>query len=221
MKTVLTYFVALLACISFSCSPTRYVKPLEKGQHCANASFGGPMIGFAGAVIPIPLTSLGYGYGLDSNTTAYANLHTTAMLYGTYQMDIGINRMLYRSPSGFGITGNISVMMSVDKWEHQWRAWPLIDLNAYKNIGTKGSYMYGGFGNWFEFSKYRAHQQVQTVHWIFDPHLGYIIHRSKWKYQFESRFIAPNIANRPNVVEFKGIGGKGAVGVYFGIYKTF
>lgn len=28
---------------SFGCAPTRYVKPLEKGEHSVNTHFGGPI----------------------------------------------------------------------------------------------------------------------------------------------------------------------------------
>lgn len=56
----------------YACSPTRYVVPLEKGDKEVTAHFGGPMVNFAGAPIPIPLTSIGYGQGLGKGDISSA-----------------------------------------------------------------------------------------------------------------------------------------------------
>lgn len=220
MKKQILFFVLLVALGFSSCAPTRYVQPLAKKQQAVTANFGGPMIGFAGAVIPIPLSAVGYGYGIDSNTTVYGNLHTTSLLYGVIQTDIGVCRRLY-TRNGFGISANVSGMFAVDKWEGNFRAWPLVDLNAWKNYGTHGNFVYAGVGNWFELSKLRAHGEPQPTHWIFDPHIGITFCKPKWHYQIESRWLAPNIYNLPNVVDYKAPGHHGAIGLYFGVYRLF
>src|SRR5690242_18275035 len=78
-------FLALLA----SCAPCRYVKPLAKKQSAASFSFGGPLIMFSGTPIPVPFTTIGYGYGLTDNVTTYGNVHTTSALFGNAQVDLG------------------------------------------------------------------------------------------------------------------------------------
>jgi hypothetical protein len=202
------------------CAPSRYVVPLKSGEQAITAHFGGPAIAFAGTTIPIPLTSVGYGRGIDSTKTVYANLHTTALLYGTVQADFGVCWSLYRK-NRFGLSTNVSGMFTIDKWEKKFRAWPMIDVNAYRYFGTHGNFYYVGLDNWIEFSKYRAHEQLQPVHWVMNPHAGIEWCKNTWKFQLEGKWILPYRDNRPNVVEYMGIGGKGAVGIYFGVYKLF
>ena len=83
-----------------SCGPTRYVRPLEQGEMAVSATLGGPFIGFAGAVIPIPFTTVGAGYGITEKITAHANLHPTAMLFGTMQADLGVTYGFFK-PKGW------------------------------------------------------------------------------------------------------------------------
>lgn len=97
----------------------------------------------------------------------------------------------------------------------------MIDINAYRYFGTHGNFYYVGLDNWIEFSKYRAHEQLQPVHWVMNPHAGIEWCKNAWKFQLEGKWILPYRDNRPNVVEYMGIGGKGAVGIYFGVYKLF
>lgn len=221
MKKRISFAVLILALVYSSCAPSRYVRPLGKKQQAVTANFGGPMIGFAGTVIPVPLTSFGYGYGLDSLTTVYGNLHTTSLLYGVFQTDIGLCREFYHAPCGLGLSGNLSGNFTFDRWEHQFRAWPELDLNVYKTYNSRGSFVYAGADTWFELSRFRAHQQPQNVHVIFNPHLGIQFVKTKWNFQLEGKFIAPNISSLPNVVDYKGIGGHGAIGIYFGVYRLF
>ena len=73
--------------------------------------------------------------------------------------------------------------------------------------------------NWFELAQNRADGQKQTTHWIFAPQTGYTYCRTKWKYNVEMKYIAPNIPNLPNVVDYKGIGGKGTMALYFTVTR--
>ena len=69
------------------------------------------MIGFGGLTIPIPLTTVGAGYGLQDNLTLHGHLHTTSLLYGTLQMDAGATYALLFAYVGSSFAG---IQYSID-----------------------------------------------------------------------------------------------------------
>ena len=90
------YFTLLpLSFISLviSCAPARFVEPLQKKELAIGGNFGGPVIS-QGLTIPIPLSAIEVGYGLDTNFTIHGGIHTTAMLFGNLQMDAGLTYKL-------------------------------------------------------------------------------------------------------------------------------
>ena len=223
MRHTFGFFLVLFILIISSCAPTRFVEPLEKGEHAVSANFGGPLIHFSGMVIPLPLTALTYGYGLDSNTTGFASIHTTALAFGVFQNEWGINRkILSQKNIQPAVSCNLVANTAFDKWEKQFKFWPELDLNAYWHLKNPSRLIYVGIGNWFELSKYRAHDELQPVHWIFNPHIGYRYTHNKWTYFVEGKILAPNISNQKLVVDYlKPWGEKGASGIYLGILKKF
>ncbi|MGL5892965.1 MAG: hypothetical protein ACRC3B_23950, partial [Bacteroidia bacterium] len=139
MKKTLT--AILIAFVFASCAPVRYVRPLQKNTHAVSASLGGPVIGFAGAVLPVPFTSLGYGYGLSNNITAYANLHTTSLMFGNIQTDFGIcGRIWAASDERLQVTGNASFNFAANMQGASARLWPQADLNLSYNLGKSRSF---------------------------------------------------------------------------------
>ncbi len=85
----------------------------------------------------------------------------------------------------------------------------------------KPSYLYGGLNAWFEFSEYKAHNELQTRHVIPNLQLGYVLVKPKWQHQFEFKFIGMGIPNTPGVVEYVGLNGKGSFGFYYNLIRTF
>ena len=78
-----------------ACSTTRALAPLAKGQHGLTASFGGPFVDYGGAPIPLPLTSVGYRYGIDGKSDVHASVYATqAALFGVGGFDVGVSREL-------------------------------------------------------------------------------------------------------------------------------
>jgi hypothetical protein len=220
MQRILS-IISLAGLLSY-CAPSRYVRPLAEKEHAATANLGGPLIGFGGAVIPIPLTSIGYGYGLNTQTTVFGNLHTTALLYGTLQTDIGVCRTIANIGARSMLTGNLLFNAAVSKWDGEGRIWPQVDFNyIYQFTKSGNSFVYAGLGNWFELSAKRAHEQEQKKHVFFNPQIGIQYTHNRWNYRFEAKGLALGIPNQPNAVDYKGIGGKGAVGIYFGITLCF
>lgn len=217
----LSAIIALLV-IFQSCAPSRVVRPLEKGERQVSANLGGPLFDFAGTTIPLPLTAISYAQGVTDNVTVFGGIHTTAMLYGVIQTDIGACINLYHSDSSqFGLSVNPVVNMAYDKWEGNFKLWPEIDINAYWEFKPKKSFTYVGVSNWFELASERAHGETQENRWLINPHLGYTYVRNKWNYNFETKWLVPNVDTKPNVVDYKGIGGKGGVGIYFTFTRKF
>ncbi len=212
----------LLLLLAISCAPSRFVKPLEKGQKAINVHLGGPLIGFAGTTIPIPFTSVTGGYGLKENLTVFASIHTTALAFRVFETDIGIVKQLM-AQKGYApaITITPVINMAFDGWEYNFKFWPQIDINAYWHYKQKRNFFYIGLGNWFELSTNKAHNEKQLVHWIYNPHLGHTFVRNKWDYNLEVKYLAPTTERTPNVVDYKGFGSTGAVGVYFSVTRKF
>ena len=95
-KTKMRFRIITLLLISllFSCAPARYVKPLEKKQHAATLSLGGPLIKYGTATIPIPFITANYGYGIDSTTTGFVSVNVTSALYGNFQLEVGATKQI-------------------------------------------------------------------------------------------------------------------------------
>jgi hypothetical protein len=223
LKTRYLHFAFICTTLLFvACAPSRVVRPLEKGQKQVNAHLGGPLIGFAGTTIPIPFTSLTYAQGLRKNTTVYGSVHTTSLMFGVFQTDIGACQNLYYNDSlKLGFSASPALNLAFDKWEKNFRCWPQLDVNAYWELKAKKSFVYAGVENWFELSSYKAHQQKQQTHVLINPQIGFTYCRTKWNYNTELKYLAPGKVNTPNIVDYKGIGGKGAIGFYLSVSRKF
>ena len=226
-KSNFIFSLSFLSAIFFySCAPTRLIRPLNKGEKVISANLGGPLFDFHNLTIPIPLTSLMYAQGLTDNTSVFGSIHTTSLLFGVAQTDIGICQKVYYNDSlRLGVSANPALNIAQEFWPATsggFKCWPQLDLNAYWEFNPHKSFVYAGIENWFELAQQRPDGETQTTHWIYCPQIGYTSVRHKWNYDFELKFIAPNLDNLPNVVDYFGIGGNGALAVYFTVtYKLF
>ncbi|HET6243975.1 MAG: hypothetical protein H0V01_07595 [Bacteroidetes bacterium] len=208
-----------------SCAPTRFVKPLEKDQKAVAFNLGGPLIGFAGTTIPIPFTALTYGQGLNAKTTAFGSIHTTSLLYGNIQSDIGVLREIKAYDTTNALIPGISMVLAGNfiygTFEKKAKLWPQGDLNFYWDINKKRHFIYLGISNWFEFATKKAHEQAQTKNWFINPHFGISGQGKKWNSQLEMKYLAPGISNQNIVVDYASFGNTGAIGVYYSITRKF
>ena len=223
MRLLFGYIFLIIILFSFqNCTPTRFVKPLEKKQHAIAANLGGPLIHFGKAVTPIPFTSIMYGRGITKTTTAFGSLHLTSLLFGNFQTDLGFCQQLYKNDSlKLGITINPAINMVYDKWSKNFRAWPQLDVNFYKDILKQKAFIYLGLTNWFELSSSKAHNEKQTNHILINPHIGLTYNTKKWGYTLEGKFLQLNKNNKPNIVDYIGIQQRGAVGIYLNFTRRF
>lgn len=228
-------FILSAVALFVSCAPTRFVKPLEHKEHAVTGSFGGALTNVPGvAVIPIPHTSVGYGYGLRKNTTVYGSWYTTAAVFGVFQMDAGFTQSLWRdSLNRMGLTVSPGANFMVDVFEKNAHVWPQLDANYYfdykkwskeKSNGKtkqKTNSFYVGCTNWLELQSTRAHGVEQKNRVIFSPQIGHMFERNKWNFTVELKFLAPYASNQDIVVDYIGaFGNRGALGTYFGFtYK--
>ena len=219
LRFLSTFLFILLLC---NCAPSRYVKPLAKDQKAISFTFGGPLIKFSGAPIPIPFTTLGYGYGINNNITVYGNLHTTSLLFGNGQTDLGATFNLYKKENTFGITASPSLQLAYNiRNKTGFRIWPSADVNAYFHLNKKQSYLYTGINSWFELSVKKAHDETQQRHIVPNIHIGYTIVKTKWQHQFEFKYLGLGINNLPGVVDYIGVSGKGTFGLYYSLIRKF
>lgn len=217
------FAVLMMAIVTMSCSTTRIVKPLAKKEVAVGFDFGGPIIDFAGAKIPIPFTSLSGAYGIDSAMTVWGGLHTTSLAFENLQVDAGIIRDIIpargRIP-GFSIAPVANMIVNLKQGD--FRIYPELDLNVHWQYSLKRQhYMYFSLSNWFDPWAKRAHGEPNKGFYAPNLALGHTFVTNKMRYTLELRWLAPNASNRNLVVSYNGIGGQGSMAFYFGIYRKF
>ena len=203
-----------------SCNVTRVVKPLEKGEKTLSGSFGGPGIVFAGAPLPLPLTSLSYAHGLDTGLTLSVGLHTTSLAFGVMQADamLGIQVLKTKSEK-FGITASPGMHFMYDFNGKNFRNYPQLEALCWWQYGEKPNLFYGGAGTWVELLRTKAHGQVQNnelLPWVM---IGHQFHRPKWSYTTEIKYLGFQNKSTKLVVDYISPGHRGALGFYFGISR--
>lgn len=218
----------ILLCIA--CAPARYVKPLNQGEHALQANFGGPITKVPGiGAIPLPLTSIGYGYGLRNRVSVFANIHTTSLLFGIGQFDIGASYCPWKNEK-MGLSVQPILNTSIDFYTGANRFWPQIDVNYYfdyRLIRTKANKkgfqktnsFYAGISSWFDPYRVESQGRPNEQFWIPSINLGHIWKKNQWSYQAEMKVLAPIYSNQNIVVDYPSVlGNYGALGAYFSVY---
>ncbi|MEQ9186591.1 MAG: hypothetical protein RLP15_02585 [Cryomorphaceae bacterium] len=211
-------FVALV--VLASCSTTRVIKPLDKGEKQIGASFGGPAIIFSGAPIPLPLTSISYAHGLDTGLTLAGGLHTTALLFGNAEIDLSLGIRVFESNNErFGLTASPGVHLFYGFRGNAFRAYPQLEGIGWWQYGEKNHLLYGGLGTWVELVREKAHSEVQQHELMPYVTLGHQFAGAKWKWQVEARYIGFNYSTDNIVVEYLGPFPNGTTGLYVGLTR--
>ncbi|MFM7664709.1 MAG: hypothetical protein ACKO68_09310 [Bacteroidota bacterium] len=218
----------LLLVLFTACAPSRYVKPLAVGQHAVQANFGGPVAKIPGiGTIPMPLTSVGYGYGYKGNLTLFGNLHTTSLLFGVGQLELGAVWRCWKGERA-GVTLQPTLNSVVDLYTGANRFWPQLDGNFYwdyREIRTKGKNdkgfhktrsLYGGISQWFDPYRIESQGRKNEQFWIPSVQVGHLWERNSWVFQGELKVLAPIYSNQDIVVNYPSLlGNRGALGLYF------
>ena len=220
------YYLFLATLLSASaCTTQKIVKPLDRGQQQVSANLGGPLIGFGGLTIPIPLSSINYARGLTDSLSIHAGLQTTSLLYKTIQLDAGVTYGILKPDAwkpGLSVSGSLNFL--ADMREGNLSLYPQLDANLYWDYG-KSHFMYVGSTNWIELRGTKAHERTQQKRLLTGIQFGNTFTTSKWNYTIESKWLAPTRSSLYSVVNYKSynFGGepKGAVGIYFGVARKF
>ena len=219
----LSFSVAFFCLAVFnSCSPIKYIKPLDKNQHAATVSFGGPLIEYGAGTIPIPFLVANYGYGIDSTLTGFASFNITSALFGNVQMEVGVTKQLLKQNKympGLTVTPVANIIY---RNKDAFKLYPQLALNAFWEYGKRKNYAYMGLDNWFELARKRAYDIKQANHWMFVPSIGHSFTGKKGNFNIEAKIIAPNLSNEGIVVDYvTPLKGRGAFGIFVGYTRKF
>lgn len=207
-----------------SCASSRFVEPLKKKEQVLAIDVGGPLIINGGITMPIPLSSLVYAKGVDTNLTLFGSLHFTSLLFSNLQTDFGATYRWYESNNKYlpSVSSSINGNMVWDFNDNKFKFWPQLDLNVYWNFGRKKHYIYAGVSNWWELAGVRSQNRPQLDRWLANPQIGIVFKSEKWFYSLEAKFLAPSHDNTHLFVPYYSLlGDKGANGVYLGIGRKF
>ncbi|MES2590574.1 MAG: hypothetical protein V4608_01730 [Bacteroidota bacterium] len=217
-----SFFLILGIVFICSCSPIKYVKPLNKAQHAAAVSLGGPLISYGNSTIPIPFLTANYGYGIDSTLTGFAAINITSALFGNFQTELGVTKQLLKQKGYLPSVSVTPVANIIYRNKDAFKLYPQLAVNAFWEYGKRKNYMYVGLDNWFELTKKRAYEIKQPNHWIFMPSLGHTFSGKKWNVSVETKIIAPNLSNEKLVVDYQTpLNNKGTFGIYLGYTYKF
>ncbi|PKP23287.1 MAG: hypothetical protein CVU05_00115 [Bacteroidetes bacterium HGW-Bacteroidetes-21] len=216
------YLIFSALIILSACSGTRQVIPLKAKEHNVAASLGGPMIKFSGLVIPMPLTSVAWSYGINDTYTTTTAIHTTSMLFGVIHFEGSVLSRVYLSPcTRSGITVSPGFHAMADIWEGKFSFYPFADFMFYRTYNEGKGMFYAGPSLMFDVRSTKAFDVKNTNRIIPWFSAGYKWNRPKISYSVELKYLNFTRNNQNIVVEYIAPGNKGALGIYFGLSKTF
>lgn len=221
-KCLLMAFASLAVALS-SCVPSRYVKPLEKGEVAASATLGGILFKNFGFPLPTPFATVGAGYGIKEDLTAYGGLNLTSLAFGNVQFDLGMTKSFLEPEGwrpGISVSPSLNVVGSFNNGG-AFRVWPALDVNAWWEYNEKGSFFYAGMAAWFELAGTRANGAQQPQHILPGVQLGHTFMGKSLDFTAEVKWSNFVTNNRDSASDWIGIGEQGAVGVFLGITKRF
>ena len=218
MRQLLCLILVML--LGWSCAPTRYAVPLEKGEQRIGLSFGGPLIKFAGVYMPIPYSSLSYAQGMDEKNTLGVAFHTTASAFGVMHLELNwIHGWREATESSLGYSTALSLNNFFDLNEERFLVYPQLDINAWKNIGSRDNKLYFGLMNWFSTSQAENVEQAATSIWLPAVQVGVEFHKEKWVTSLEGKYFAPWRKSNNLPVDYQGIAGYGVPGIYVNLAR--
>jgi len=211
----------LLVLLMFSsCTPSRFVKPLDKGEIAVGVNLGGPLVNFKGMVIPVPYTSLYAGYGWKDKTTVYTGLHLTALAFKNLQLDAGVSHE-FREQSGIkpGISGGGSLIIIAN--DKDFRIYPTFDANAFWEYSDNKWMTYAGSSIWLDFFKGESVNQENATFLLPEFHVGQTYRFTSTELTLEYKYMSPFTKGDRTVAEYANFSSYGASGIYFSIMKRF
>jgi hypothetical protein len=189
------------------------VRPLGRGRGVLNASLGGPLVTVAGATIPVPIVSIGGGYGVrdDLDVTLHADI--TAAAFGTVHVEPGFVLHPVISESGWIPTVTVGASAHLLTDFREVRVVPQLVAAVGWRIARK-HFVYAGNDLGLAFGEsFRA---------LWAPFVGGEARIGRVGIALEGKWIAPYYDTTPTAPAWVSPGGHGyaslllGVNVYFG-----
>lgn len=227
---------AITILIFTACAPSRHVVPLGRKEKAISYSIGGPALRRNNLPLPIPLSSISYGYGITKKTTRLAAVHISPLLFGIYHLEAGFLREFYYNKKlKIGFTGNLMGNFITDQWDWNFKFYPQIDLNFYWHFKGDSHYhcdcpkdrgslqfIYIGSTTWFELNRRDTYNINKGQRFLLNPHFGYNIGSKRIKLNFEIKYYLPYVQlQSSNLPYYNSLGNYGAFGATIGVYKIF
>lgn len=201
MTKIYTCLLLITTILLVGCAPTRYVRPLKKGEDRWGASIGGPLIKYGGALIPVPNTTITYAKAYSDSLTWFVGLHTTSALFNNFQTEVGFCYNLYQNKkmrffkdsvnfglsvtpvANFGMHINGARNILTQKYTINnpgttffsgVKLWPQLDINAYISYGKNDkNFVYLGLCNWFDVNRpFSYNNKKNPAFFYVSPQLG-------------------------------------------------
>lgn len=213
------YFI-FLSLFFVSCASIKTVEPLRKGEVKATADMGGPMINFNRIPLFIPLSSIGCAIGISDNVSVFSSVHTTSLMYKTFQLETSANTSLYRFDKS-GFSANWGVYSFCGLRDNKWAFYPYADINYYIHYNNKSHFAYFSFTSMIELHQKKAFDEPITKRIIPNLTLGHRWVNKKHEWGMELKYLSFNKDNRNIVVDYIAPGNKGSFGLYMSYAKKF
>lgn len=197
------------------CAASRAVAPLPKGAVAGQASLGGPLLVF-GAPLPVPITTIGAGYGVTDRFGVHGAVHPTGLiLFGVVGLDVGASYELV-PPKGARprLMGDLTLSAFAGDTSSEGapfgvRVFPEAQLVASWDLGERRHHPYVGLDLFT--------QPLPTPAAYLSPMLGFEVQASRrLGLQVEGKWIAPYASNLPNFVDWVGIAHQGGISAQLG-----
>ncbi len=204
----------------YSCSSVRIIKPLNKGEKRAFADIGGPLVQFNNIPIFLPLSSVGYAYGMNQKFSVITGIHTTSLLFGTLQTELFSNIRI-KEFKNTGISANVGGYYFLGLREYKSSLYPMFDFNFYWNYSNKPRYLYVSCTNLFELHHSKAFGEPIAQRLIPTLSVGHRWEKEKHEWGIELKYINFVKDNRNIVVEYISPTHYGTLGLTFSFTKKF
>ncbi len=197
-----------------ACTTTHLLRPLGRGNTRGNVSIGGgPMVRFAGAPIPMPVTTLGVAHGVTDGIDVHADVHTTAAFFGVAGLDMGAafhpiashRAALTVGASITGMSNGRDAVMFADVWfGTAWRV---------ANFLWLGAGMHNGLRTFTSDDTLRGRSPWAPVPFV---HVGIQPRGGRFGFEIELRWYAPTENGTIQFAPYYAVADRGALGIALG-----
>lgn len=129
--------------LTLACSASHGVRPVGQGNHAAELSVGGPVARLGGKPIPVPLSTVGWRYGVHDRSDVHLRVQPTSAALGIWAGDVGVSWMFAeqdgRRPA---VVSEASLYLAGN--DAGLRAYGELETLASWKLGERGHLVYGG-----------------------------------------------------------------------------